>query len=68
MGMIENFFSGLPFFVCLFWLILFMLQYKQQDPAKKFFTFFLLACTFLYFSHAVYFHRYVYFYSLIESF
>lgn len=66
--MIENFFSGLPFFVCLFWLILFILQYKQLDPAKKFFTFFLLTCTFLYFSHAVYFHRYVYLYSLIESF
>ena len=39
-----------------------------MDPAKKFFTYFLLACTFLYFSHAVYFHRYIYLYSLIESF
>ena len=39
-----------------------------MDPAKKFFTYFLLACTLLYFSHAVYFHRYVYYYSLIESF
>lgn len=66
--MIQNIFSGLPFFVCLFWLILFLIQYKHMDPAKKFFTYFLLACTLLYFSHAVYFHRYVYYYSLIESF
>ena len=44
-----------------------MLEYKQHDSAKKFFTFFLLACTVLYFSHAIYFHRYIYFYSLIES-
>src|SRR5690554_1300675 len=68
MVMIQNIFSGLPFFVCLFWLILFLIQYKHMDPAKKFFTYFLLACTLLYFSHAVYFHRYVYYYSLIESF
>lgn len=66
--MIQNIFSGLPFFVCLFWLILFIIQYKHVDPAKKFFTYFLVACTFLYFSHAVYFHRHVYYYSLIESF
>lgn len=39
-----------------------------MDPAKKFFTYFLLVCTILYFSHAVYFHRYIYLYSLIESF
>ena len=66
--MLQNFFSGLPFYVCFFWLILFIIQKKHVDPAKKFFTYFLLACTFLYFSHAVYFHRYIYLYSLIESF
>ena len=66
--MIQNIFSWLPFFVCLFWLILFIIQYKHVDPAKKFFTYFLLVCTLLYFSHALYFHRYIYYYSLIESF
>lgn len=65
--MLQNFFSVLPFYVCLFWLMLFIIQYKRVDPAKRFFTFFLLVCTFLYFSHAVYFHRYIYLYSLIES-
>ena len=65
--MIENFFSGLPFFVCLIWLILFILEYKKHDSAKKFFTFFLLVCTILYFSHAVFFLQNVYFYSRVEN-
>ncbi len=53
--------------VCLFWLILFAIEYRDANPAKRFLTYFLLVCTFLYFAHAVYFNRDVELYSIIES-
>jgi AraC-like DNA-binding protein len=65
--MIQTLFAGLPFLVCLFWLILFAIEYRGANPAKRFLTYFLLACTMLYFAHAVYFHRHVELYSIIES-
>ena len=65
--MIQTLFAGLPFLVCLFWLILFAIEYRGANPAKRLLTYFLLVCTILYFSHAVYFHRHVALYSLIES-
>lgn len=65
--MIVNVFFYLPFFVCLFWLILFFLEFRRADSAKRFLTFFLLVCTVLYFSHAVYFSRDTYLFSFLES-
>src|SRR5690554_5745392 len=65
--MIQTLFASLPFLVCLFWLILFAIEYRGANPAKRLLTYFLLVCTILYFSHAVYFHRQVALYSLIES-
>lgn len=65
--MIISVFIYLPFSVCLFWLVLFFVDFRKADPAKRFLTFFLLVCTILYFSHAVYFNRNTYFFSLIES-
>ena len=65
--MIHSLLSSFPFFVCFFWLILFTIEYRKANPAKRFLTYFLLVCTVLYFSHTVYFHRQVYFYSIIES-
>ena len=65
--MISSMFSSLPFFVCIFWLIIFLIDYRRTNPAKKFLTYFLLVCSILYFSHSVYFHKHVYFYSLIDS-
>lgn len=65
--MIQHLFSGLPFFICLFWLVLFIIEYRNANPAKKFLTYFLLACTILYFSHAVYFHQDIYLFSMVES-
>lgn len=65
--MIQTLFASLPFLVCLFWLILFAIEYRGANPAKRLLTYFLLVCTILYFSHAVYFHRHVALYSLIES-
>ena len=65
--MINHVFADLPFSVCLFWLVLFFVDLRKADPAKRFLTFFLLVCTILYFSHAVYFNRNTYLFSLIES-
>jgi AraC-like DNA-binding protein len=65
--MIYSLFSSLPFLVSLFWLSLFTIEYRKANPAKRFLTFFMLACTLLYFSHSVYFHRNILLYSLIES-
>lgn len=47
--------SFLPFMVCLFWLITFLLHYPKSDPAKRLLTGFLGVCTLLYFCHARYF-------------
>lgn len=65
--MIHSVLSSLPFFVCFFWLILLIIEYPRSNPAKKLLTYFMLTCTILYFSHTVYFHQDIYFYSLIES-
>lgn len=52
----------MPLFVCLFWLILFLLQYRKVNRAKKTLTVFLLTSALLYFAHCVYFN---FVYSLI---
>ena len=41
-----------PFMVCLFWLIIFIIGYRRHDPAKKVLTWFLMACSVLYYCHA----------------
>lgn len=65
--MIHSLLCSLPFLVSLFWLILLIMEYPKTNPAKKFLTYLMLACTIIYFSHSVYFHQYVYLYSMIES-
>lgn len=65
--MVVSVFFYLPFSVCLFWLVLFFVDFRKADPAKRFLMFFLLVCAILYFSHAVYFNRNTYLFSLIES-
>lgn len=65
--MIHSLLCSLPFLVCFFWLILLIIEYPKTNPAKKFLTYFMLTCTILYFSHAVYFHQHIYLYSIIES-
>lgn len=65
--MIHSLFSILPFIVCLFWLILLLIEYRKANPAKKLLTFFMLLCTILYFSHSVYFSRNIHLFSIIES-
>lgn len=62
-----NLISSLPFLVSLFWLVVFLADQRGADPARKLLTYFMLICTILYFCHAVYFHKQIYLYSLIES-
>lgn len=47
--------SFTPFMVCLFWLILFALNYRRHNSAKRVLTWFLLTCTVLYFCHGLFF-------------
>lgn len=53
--MLHTLISFTPFMVCLFWVIVFLLDYRRHDPAKKVLTWFLLTCTILYLCHALFF-------------
>lgn len=65
--MINAIFSTLPFGVCLFWSVIFLKEYRAADPAKRLLTRFMLVCTMLYFSHAVYFNKNIQLFSIVES-
>ncbi|TWJ17469.1 helix-turn-helix protein [Bacteroides zoogleoformans] len=65
--MINAIFSTLPFGVCLFWSAIFLKEYRKAEPAKRLLTRFMLVCTMLYFSHAVYFNKSVQLFSIVES-
>lgn len=53
--MVKIVFSLLPFFVCLNWLLIYGIEYRQADSIKRMHTWFLLAATVLYLCHAYYF-------------
>ena len=53
--MLRTLFSFTPFYVCLFWLITFIIHYRKCDTAKRILTWFLCTCVVLYFCHALYF-------------
>lgn len=53
--LLHTLFCFLPFAVCLFWLICFMVHYRRNDSPKHYLTAYLLTCTMLYFCHGVYF-------------
>lgn len=53
--MVKIIFSLLPFFVCLNWLLIYSIEYRQADSIKRMHTLFLLAATVLYLCHAYYF-------------
>ena len=53
--MLRTLFSFIPFYVCLFWLITFVIHYRKCDTAKRILTWFLCTCVVLYFCHALYF-------------
>lgn len=48
-------FSFLPFMVCLFWFICFVIQLAGNDIPKRYFMGYIATCTILYFCHALFF-------------
>lgn len=52
---LHTLFSFLPFAVCLFWLICFVVQWRKNDGPKHYMTAYLLTCVVLYLCHALYF-------------
>lgn len=53
--LLRVFFSFLPFLMCLFWLIIFIVQYRKLDEAKRMLTGYIATCVVLYFCHALFF-------------
>lgn len=48
-----------PTFLCLFWAIIFLLEYKRNPMEKRIMFWFMLTATVLYFGHFCYFNHYV---------
>lgn len=48
-------FSFLPFLICLFWLVCFILHFRKNNPPKHYFTVYIATCVVLYLCHAIYF-------------
>ena len=53
--MLRTLLSFIPFFVCLFWFITFIIHYRKSDTSKRYLTFFLGTCVVLYLCHALFF-------------
>lgn len=53
--LLHTVFSFLPFTVCLFWLISFIMQLRRMDSAQRFFLAYLTTCVVLYLCHALFF-------------
>lgn len=53
--LLRAFFSFLPFLMCLFWLITFVVQYRKLDEAKRILVGYIATCVVLYFCHALFF-------------
>lgn len=53
--LLHTVFSILPFGVCLFWLICFLIQSSKNDIPKRYFMGYIATCVVLYFCHALFF-------------
>lgn len=53
--LLRVFFSFLPFLMCLFWFIIFVVQYRKLDEAKRLLALYIGTCVLLYFCHALFF-------------
>lgn len=54
---LYSIFSSMPFCLCLFWWVLFMVRRKAVSyPAHRYLSFFAFTCTVLYFCHAAFFN------------
>lgn len=67
MHMAQQFFTGLPLFVVLFWLLLFILEYKNSDLAKRFLVVFLAVASLNYLAHWFYFNHNYTAYNILDS-
>ena len=65
--MTHDFFTVMPLFVVFFWLILFLLDTKKNDVAKRFFTLFLGVALVNYLAHWFYFNHNYPVYRLLDS-
>ena len=65
--MTHDFFTVMPLFVVFFWLILFLLDIKKNDVAKRFFTLFLGVALVNYLAHWFYFNHNYTVYRLLDS-
>lgn len=52
---LHDIFSFLPFVVCLFWLVGFLLKYNKSDASRRIFMVYLATCVVLYLCHALFF-------------
>ena len=52
MSTLYTIFSVIPFCVCMTWTVIFLLDYRVNDVARRTLTFFAAACAVLYFCHA----------------
>lgn len=53
--------------ICLFWSVLYCLDYRELYSAQKIFLVFILVCTALYFSHALFFNQQIEAFKYVES-
>lgn len=52
---LHDIFSFLPFVVCLFWWVGFLLKYNKSDASRRIFMVYLATCVVLYLCHALFF-------------
>lgn len=60
-------FSIMPMFICLFWVVLLLIDRQQTNLSKRFLFFFLSLAFVNYFTHALYFNHQYELYSLFDS-
>ena len=65
--MLNLFFSSMPMFVCLFWVILLLIDRQQLNRSKQFLVLFLNVSVINYFSHAVFFNHHYQLYTVLDS-
>jgi len=65
--MLKTVISTIPMFVCAFWSILLLLEYKSRNHSKMFLGFYMLIAFLLYVGHAAYFNHEYKFYGFWEN-
>jgi len=65
--MFKTIISLIPMFVCAFWCIILLLEYKRHNKSKIFLSFFMFVAFLLYLGHAAYFNKEYRFYCFWES-